>query len=766
MKIKRLSILLALVMILSAFAGTFTISAEGEAVAQPWKVGETTYATLEEAYAAAEEGGTIYLTADATLNTPPCLENKKVTIEGVQKDGVNPVIYQKKGIHCKNSEVVIKNIDLEFDGSETWYSHLYAEGTAKVTLINSYIHTVYNNGTNSDAIIRLRAEAIMNLENCKIEIDQGSLTADYVVCFDSGEKGQLHLTNCEITTPHPEVYGDSLPSTATITYNGTTIVNGVVYIDGQKCDEAALKQGYAFRVGDAETAYAKGIMTLYFADFAEAAAKAIETKQALYLLKDYTMAAGYALTGNLTVTSGDLGTCKLTVPAGKEFTATAADATLAFVGVNVVAEDKLATLAATNTLVVENTGVKLNGDLAATGAKVETKGITSVNGTVKDNGGIDNVAVLAYDNMILVSSYLSTLATQEIAKTISGATLYVKGTMNLRTSIFTRDITVTSLGARATIVADNGSGCWNVDGHTVVKNIDVLEIYCWQAGVFVVGDKVDGVNAHLEFDGVNCTLTGGHYFYNDNAHYGLVRLRADGKNGKGDVPMYVTVKNSFIKVTETYKVCKKARDAAAGGVFVIAKDTSAAEIKIINSTIDLSASKQAFNVVGYQTVLANPSAFKAEYENVAIYLAEGSDLYAKVSGATPAYTVQNVPFAYKTTNGNVDTYKVVLPSGETFFFSVSNGVDGAPGANGTNGVDGVDGAPGAAGVNGTDGAKGDKGDKGDTGATGPAGVAGATGATGADGAPAPTGIYVTALIIAIIAILGDVALAAALLKKK
>ena len=88
MKIKRFSFLLALVMILSAFAGTFTISAEGEeAAVNAWEVGGQTYATWQEAIDAAVPGDTIYLIADYT-QTGDIRTNKDLTIEGrLKADG-------------------------------------------------------------------------------------------------------------------------------------------------------------------------------------------------------------------------------------------------------------------------------------------------------------------------------------------------------------------------------------------------------------------------------------------------------------------------------------------------------------------------------------------------------------------------------------------------------------------------------------------------------------------------------------------------------
>ena len=68
-------------------------------------------------------------------------------------------------------------------------------------------------------------------------------------------------------------------------------------------------------------------------------------------------------------------------------------------------------------------------------------------------------------------------------------------------------------------------------------------------------------------------------------------------------------------------------------------------------------------------------------------------------------------------NGNVDTYTITLTDRSTFTFTVSNGTNGKDGADGANGKDGADGRNGVDGKDGTDGKNGADGKNGKDGAT-------------------------------------------------
>lgn len=138
MKIKSASLFLALVMILSAFAGTFTVSAEGEAAATPWEVNGTRYETFDAAVDAAVGGDTIYLHED-TKNTIETNEvyfiNKDVTIEGVAKaDGSYPTLgiqirWRRYAVTANGDddyvEVLFKNMTIDFLYA---YNYLYMVG--------------------------------------------------------------------------------------------------------------------------------------------------------------------------------------------------------------------------------------------------------------------------------------------------------------------------------------------------------------------------------------------------------------------------------------------------------------------------------------------------------------------------------------------------------------------------------------------------------------------------------------------------------------
>ena len=88
MKTKSLSLFLALVMILSAFAGTFTITGAAEVATDPngaWKVNDKTYATLKDAVDARGDATTIYLIKDYAQSggQVSLTFDGELTIEGV-----------------------------------------------------------------------------------------------------------------------------------------------------------------------------------------------------------------------------------------------------------------------------------------------------------------------------------------------------------------------------------------------------------------------------------------------------------------------------------------------------------------------------------------------------------------------------------------------------------------------------------------------------------------------------------------------------------
>ena len=116
------------------------------------------------------------------------------------------------------------------------------------------------------------------------------------------------------------------------------------------------------------------------------------------------------------------------------------------------------------------------------------------------------------------------------------------------------------------------------------------------------------------------------------------------------------------------------------------------------------------------------------------------------------------------TNGNVDTYTVTLTNGKTYTFTVTNGKDGADGKDGENGKDGADGKDGLTPFIGENGnwwiGDTDTGVKAAADDTIPVGSGNVTEAEGVDT------VTVVAIVIAGIALLGNVLLAVLVLKKK
>ncbi|MBQ5833772.1 MAG: hypothetical protein IIW36_03065, partial [Clostridia bacterium] len=292
MKIKRLSLLLALVMILSAFAGTFTISAEGEEPAvNAWEVNGKTYATFQEAVDAAVPGDTLYLIADYT-QTGDVLIKKDLTIEGRQKaDGTNPVFTHKPSwdiisvgetgdlenlstVHFKGFDFVTTNLkqsgsvyvrtgnnlimeDMNIVIGVGTAAHYVTKGFVRVygyncevtfkgckitcidgssTPINPGIVALDNSGTLNDTIM---------FDECQIDLSMAT-TPFYVLQVNSqtAATDTLILRNTTIKTPEgvdfPFAQGELVHNgtgtqfknqtefTGTIDYRGKNDINGVV----------------------------------------------------------------------------------------------------------------------------------------------------------------------------------------------------------------------------------------------------------------------------------------------------------------------------------------------------------------------------------------------------------------------------------------------------------------------------------------------------------------------------------------------------------
>ena len=185
MKIKHLSFLLALVMALSAFAGTFTVSAEGEeAAVNAWEVGGQTYADWQEAIDAANPGDTIYLIADYTQPNIDIMTNKDLTIEGrLKADGNRPVL-----THTPNWEVISIGISGEPENGGT----VLFKGFDIVTV-----------GLKQSASIYVRQGNNLIMEDMNIVFGVGT-AAHYItkgfVRF-SGNDINVTFKNCKFTCP-------------------------------------------------------------------------------------------------------------------------------------------------------------------------------------------------------------------------------------------------------------------------------------------------------------------------------------------------------------------------------------------------------------------------------------------------------------------------------------------------------------------------------------------------------------------------------------
>ena len=116
------------------------------------------------------------------------------------------------------------------------------------------------------------------------------------------------------------------------------------------------------------------------------------------------------------------------------------------------------------------------------------------------------------------------------------------------------------------------------------------------------------------------------------------------------------------------------------------------------------------------------------------------------------------------TNGNVDTYTITLTNGKTYTFTVTNGKDGANGKDGENGKDGADGKDGLTPFIGENGNWwiGEN----DTGVKAAADDSVSIGSGNVTEAEGVNTVTVVAIVIAGVALLGNVLLAVLVLKKK
>ena len=134
------------------------------------------------------------------------------------------------------------------------------------------------------------------------------------------------------------------------------------------------------------------------------------------------------------------------------------------------------------------------------------------------------------------------------------------------------------------------------------------------------------------------------------------------------------------------------------------------------------------------------------------------------TGATGADGVGVAKVEKTATNGNVDTYTITLTNGKTYTFTVTNGKDGANGKGGENGKDGADGKDGLTPFIGENGnwwiGENDTGVKAAADDSVPVGSGNVTEAEGVNT------VTVVAIVIAGVALLGNVLLAVLVLKKK
>ena len=685
MKIKRLSLFLALVMILSAFAGTFTISAEGEAApaTTPWKVGETTYETLAKAIEAAADGATIYVTEDATVTASTTIKSKTLTIEGVANaEGQYPTIKASAGMmQVGNNDaataatVTVKNLNYVFEGSQAFYDAIFVTSFSSLTLEN--VNAVSkDNKQVVEGFIRMRSNngsGTLVLKNTKIAMEGNT---PHIIFFENG-KSNLTLENSTLTSLS-EAF--CYPANGTVTYVGENHINGSLNNEVE-LDKAAAEQEYLFRVTDASTATAN---EEYYADFAEAYAAAKAGSGVIYLIADYTLEDSFALDANLTIAAPLGATATLTVADGKAITHTGDTAvTLTLQGVNVKGQ---VTLAATDKIVLESAGFTMQGGPEATGATVEYKGVNLINGELKGTPSAEytqfhRIALVLDGELVIHAHFQSAVDYQGTA---TGATYYLLADVGPGVTGGTKTVIhdATVIGKGGSLLLNKGNGYVDLAGTVTFLDLTIQTVNCYQ--YYLLGIENEK-NATVLLERVNFLID--HKVNGGNGMGGIFRLRDE------TLPMNVTLKDSKITVSATAGQTDTESNHA---VFIVAKKKSSGTVTLDNTTIDLSQAQKVMHLFKEEGggPLNDMNQLTVNYKNgTTVLLNELSKVYRYDDAAPAGYTyivnddgTNTLPEVETETETETETEPEPTTGpfmvGEEYFDDLQDAIDAA-GANGT-----------------------------------------------------------------------------------
>ena len=152
---------------LLTMAPTVAFATEGDVA----KIGEQTYATLDDAIAAAEEGATIELLGDAT--TAGMNLSKALTIQAAEGLSEKPTVtFTDKGIALLGKALNFKNVDVVMNGigstpytAEWNWMTICASVNASLTLDNVYMTMDASGTTNSPHAIYFCNNNVLNIQN-------------------------------------------------------------------------------------------------------------------------------------------------------------------------------------------------------------------------------------------------------------------------------------------------------------------------------------------------------------------------------------------------------------------------------------------------------------------------------------------------------------------------------------------------------------------------------------------------------------------------
>ena len=224
-EIKKTFLVLLSVCMVMTMMPSAVFAAEGD-VAQ---IGETTYATLDEAVAAAEDGGTIELLTDATTNGLNL--SKDLTIKSAEGLAEEPTVtFTQYGIALWGKNLTFQNCNVVMNGigstpytAEWSWMTICASVNASLTLDNVNMTMDADGTTNSPHAIYFCNNNVLNLKNDTVLTIKNY--ANDALEWDGGDGGyNVNITDSTFISDHNRS-GFTGTFYATITNSNVDVIN-------------------------------------------------------------------------------------------------------------------------------------------------------------------------------------------------------------------------------------------------------------------------------------------------------------------------------------------------------------------------------------------------------------------------------------------------------------------------------------------------------------------------------------------------------------